>query len=90
MRMDESTGRKMGPRESAIIACYGGELASRLRQTQVAKLADALEEALAEWDDLRHAFEDGRYTPDDRVEISTSDLQKIKRMRAVLAEVDRG
>jgi hypothetical protein len=77
----------MGPRETAYRALPCETCApdpcgcGRIR---VPMLADALEEALAEWDSLREAFLAGDYTTDDQVNISAADLEKIERLRGLL------
>lgn len=80
MRMSESTGMKMGPRETmererGHSFCGLKEGRPRCRAIERAMLADALEEALAFWDDAG---------------ISEANTEHHDRLRAVLAEVGRG
>lgn len=94
--MNESTDRKMGPRETKAGLVHklcdpsrGGD--GSCQASLVARLADALEEALYEWKALLDAYVEHRLTPPDEMsEIAIHDGKIIDRLRAVLAEVDDG
>lgn len=66
----------MGPRETKLVSTVAhASCKKECRFIRQARLADALEEALAFWDDAG---------------VSESNAEHYDRLRAVLAEVDRG
>ena len=76
MRMNESTGRKMGPRETRLRTAWAhADCSTECRSIRQAMLTDALEEALGYWGSAG---------------ISGLHYADYDRLRAVLAEVDRG
>lgn len=101
MHMNESNGGKMGPREDRfrrnldILDDRSLEVAQKANDgvgpiVQRLRLADALGEALYEWKELLDAYVENRPPPDERPEIAVHDAKIIERLRAILAEVDRG
>lgn len=80
MHMNESTGRKMGPREKNLRE--GGCAHEYCSDLKIARIADALEEALSDLDIACGHVQD----PD----VTGALHERGVKIRAVLAEVDRG
>ena len=83
MHMNESTGRKNGPREEKQRregCCHDRCGVEDCPSLAIAVLADALEEALAGWGEAMGDESAG----------TAGHFKRIEDLRSVLAEVDRG